>query len=159
MKSHGKCSLSLIFSFVLLASGMVLAEGSLNEHVTVLSSPDAPGSLSKSRVTSCLRELMRQWDLRENELPDLVIYHVSKKAASTAHVKGDVSARKNSGPADGNAYFEVWLVGEPRLDKYILALENILEIHFGLQASEQKRKDVMARVYRMQDAISEIQGK
>ena len=138
---------------------MAVAGGSIAEHVTVLSSPDAPGSISKKRVASCLRELLRQWDLRENNLPDMVIYHVSKKAAATAHVTGDVSARKNSATSDVGGYFEIWLVGEPKPDKYILALENVLERHFGLQITDQKRKEVMARVFRMQDAIVEVQGK
>ncbi len=155
----GKWS-SLLFLFLLFSSHLAAAGGSINEHITVLSSSDAPGTITKTRVASCLRELMRQWDLRENDVPDLVVYHVSKKAAAAAHVKGEVAARKNSSKWGQSEYFfEIWVVGEPKLDKYIIALENVLENHFGFQVTEQKRKEVIARVFRMQDAIVEVQGK
>lgn len=159
MNVLGRWSSSLLV-FLVFSSHIATAGGSIGEHVTVLSSSDAPGRLSKTRVATCLLQLMRQWDLRENNLPDLVVYHVSKKAAAAAHVTGDVSARKNSSKHGEREYFfEIWLVGEPKPDKYIVALENVLESHFGFPVTDQKRKEVMARVFRMQDAIVEVQGK
>lgn len=154
-----KCCFPLLLVFVWLLSAVGLASGSISEHVSVLSSSDAPGTISKARVTSCLRELLRQWNLRESNLPDVMIYHVSKKAAAMAHVKGDVSARNNRLPSHTDAYFEIWVVGEPRPDKYIVALQNILEAHFGINPSEEKRNQILLRVFRMQDAIVEVQAK
>jgi hypothetical protein len=147
---------ALLLAIALLVAHFASAEP-VDEHLTILSSPDAPGTLTKSRMAGCLRQLLRQWDLRETNLPDMVVYHVSKKSANTAHVNSDVSARRNRGTTGQSEYFEIWLVGDAKPEKYILALQNVLEAHFGFEVTEQKRKQVMARVFRMQEAVVEVQ--
>ena len=118
----------------------------------MLSSPDIPHSLLKQRIGSCIDELLHQWKLSDNKLPNIVVFHASKKAAAAAYVTENVSVRKNRVVGGNTDYFEVSIVGEPNVRNTIVALENILETHFDLQASDEQRKLIMARVIRVEDA-------
>ena len=139
--------------FALLASALALSQTkAIDEHITVLSSADIPHALLKQRIGSCLVELLHQWKLSDKKLPHIVVFHASKKAAVAAYVTENVSVRKNRVVGGNTDYFEIWIVGEPSVRNTIVALENILEIHYELTVKDEDRKTVMARVLRIEDA-------
>jgi hypothetical protein len=152
---------TLVFGLLLGMGDHGFAQSkSIDSHLAVLSSPDAPGTLAKERIGTCLQQLLRQWKLSDKALPNIVVYHVSETAASAAYVNEQVAVRKNRATSPGESYFEIWLVGEPNIRAYVLALENVLESHFALTISDDERNAVMARVTRMQDAtVSAVEGK
>jgi hypothetical protein len=127
----------------------------IETHLAVLSSPDVP-SATKQRLTACLQQLLREWKLKEANLPNIVVFQVSKKTAVTAAVEKKVAVRKNSVPGEATGYFELWLVGEPNAGAYVVAFENVLETHFELKPADKERDAVIARVIRRQTATVDV---
>jgi hypothetical protein len=147
----------IVVGLLLSSTVLVRAQTSqTNDRLTILSSPAAPGRVSKDQIATCLQQLVREWKLTDDVLPHVVVYHVSNRAASAAYVAENIAVRRNSGSTKSDTYFEVWLVGEPNIRGYVLALQNVLETHFDLKVSDHDRAVVMARVTRMQDATVDV---
>lgn len=129
--------------------------------VVVLSSADAPGSVSVDRLNNCLRLLAHDWKQNEKKLPAVLVIHVSKKAARAVMLEEQkVVVRHNRATDQSDLYYEVWLVDTPSIDNYILALENVIEDYFQLTPTNEERTEVMKRVARVQSAtISAYEGK
>jgi len=131
-----------------------------SDHLVLLSSPDALGSVSLERLNSCLLELAEQWKLDPHSLPRITGMHASKKAARVAAVNSSLAIRRNSSSDTGDIYYELWLVDAPKLDDYLVGLENILEQHYNLQPTDEKRKEVLQRAARVENAtVSIYEGK
>jgi len=141
-------------TIALLFLTATLCAGQSDRKVALVNSPDAPGIITVDRLKQCFVELARQWDIPEKDLPNIVVFHVSKKTAETAFVTQETAVRRNMGGSD--AYYEVWLVGKPDL-KYVLAFQNVIEYHFTMHPSDQKRNEVVDRVARMEYATVSVQ--
>lgn len=123
-------------------------EASTTEHsLTFLASPDAPGTVDQERVHACLRLLLREMNLDGKELPHIVVLHASKKVAHAAAIQ-ETSIRRSALASGNEAFFEFWIVGQPKLSDYAGALFNILEQHFALKVAQSDRKQIMVRVFR-----------
>lgn len=134
--------------------------GAPTDHLVVLSSPDAVGHVSLERLNSCLLQLARDWKLDEHSLPRITVMHVSKQGARVASVNSTLTIRRNRSSDTDDVYYELWLVDAPKLDEYLLGLENILEQHYNLQPTDEKRKEVLQRAARVESAtISIYEGK
>src|SRR3954468_5632403 len=84
------------FIFVLWVSTLVSAQShSIEDHVTVFSSSGVSQTVSKQRVVSCLQQLAHEWQLSENDLPNIVVFNASPKDAAAAYVFTKVSIRGN----------------------------------------------------------------
>jgi len=150
---------SILVSIALLLLVSTLAMGQSERKVSLVASPDAPGSLSVHRLERCLEQLAHEWKLPEKDLPNVVVFHVSKKVADSAFVVDDVAVRRNHSGNTGGEYYELWLVGQPDR-KYVLGLQNVIEYHFGLKPTDDERATVVARVARIEDAtVNVAEGK
>lgn len=127
--------------------------------VALVNSADAPGVVSADRMTQCLSQLAREWNLPLKDLPNVLVFHVSKEVADTVSVREEVAVRRNSGRNPGEEYFEVWLVGKADY-KYVLALQTVLEYHFHFAPSDEERDRIVSRVGRAQTYTVDVnQGK
>ena len=145
--------------FTLLAMAGVSSAQS-GAHISLLSSADAEGHLSLERLNSCYLQLAREWAVNSKALPNVVVMHVSKKAARGAMVDKKIDVRHNHGMTAGDGYYELWLVESPKLPDIVVALDNVIEAHFHLTPTEEQRKEVLARALRVQNAtISVHEGK
>jgi hypothetical protein len=128
-------------------------------EVVVLSSSDAPGRLSADKLKECLHQLAREWKQPEHHLPFVIVFHVSKRVAHAASVKDGLTVRFNRARNNEDSYYEVWLVGEPKVAWYVLGFAELLEDHFQLKLTDEQRRDAVVRVARIQDAtISAFEG-
>lgn len=128
--------------------------------IVMVSSADAAGSVSMDRVNSCLHQLVREWKQDEKELPNIVVFHVSRKAGRAAGVLDRFAVRLNRSPEHGDLYYEVWFVDEPSVNEYVVAIENVIESHFHLSPTETQRQQAMKRTAMVQSAtISAYEGK
>lgn len=145
---------------LLLASSVISTLGQSDKpELTIVTSPDASAALSIKRLKSCLNRLAHESNLELRDLPHIVVFQVSKIAARGAYITKDVVVRRNTSGTKEEGYYEVWLVGDPKLN-YILAFENVLEDHFQLKLTDDKRAEVMKRVTMIEDATVEVaQGK
>ncbi len=149
--------LSVAFLFALLAiPGTAQPD---KGELTIVASPDVPVVLSQERLSHCLKMLVRETKVQANKLPHIVVFQVSKKAARGAYITEDIAVRRNQAGRVSEHYYEVWLVGEPKLN-YVVALENVLEDHFGLTFTEKERGEILTRIARAEDAtVSVAEGK
>ncbi len=149
----------ILGSIVVFLLATTLAVAQSEQKVSLVASRDAPGSLSVHRLERCLEHLAREWKVPVKELPHVVVFHVSRKVADSAFVLDDVAVRRNRSGNSGEEYYELWLVGQPDR-KYVLALQNVIEYHFGLKPTDDERATVVARVARIEDAtVNVAEGK
>lgn len=148
-------------SLLLFVSTSALSQNSnlADNQVVLLSSGDVPGEISSERLQSCLFQLAHEWKVPETSLPRIVVVHASTKAAKTAGVSNPVALRHNQPTAGDNSYYEVWLVGYATTEKYVSALEYVMEDYFHLNASESSRQEVTQRVARMLNATVSVSGR
>ena len=147
----------LLVAFVLATSTLLPGQSrNFDERLIILSSSDAPGSITPQRLASCLQQLVHEWSLDERALPQIMLVHASKKVALKVRVTDAIAIRKNGVHGNATEYFEIWVVGEPQLRAIVIALENVLEAHYQLHFTDAQRNTVIARVVRMQDATIDI---
>lgn len=139
-----------ILGMLLLASTLTYSQTTIEErsHLLVLSSSDAPGELKSEQLQGAFSQLVREWKLPEASLPSIVVFHVSKNAAKLASITHRVTLRHNQRfPGNKYAdYYEVWLVGQPRIGDYVPALAAVLEDHCELKITADERRQVISRV-------------
>jgi len=143
------------FGLVLLAASFVAPQPSQAQataHVTLLTSPDAPGRVTPEQLNRCVLQLAEQWKIKESALPKIVVFHVSQVVARHVSLSGRINIRRNRSNDQADSYYEVWLVGDISSQSVVLAIENVLENYFGLHVSDQQRVEVVTRVSRFQDA-------
>jgi hypothetical protein len=85
-----------------------------------------------------------------------MLIHASKQAATKVQVKEEIAVRKNGVRGQPTEYFEIWIVGEPKLRSIVIALQHVLESHYALHVTGKQRKAVIDRVIRMQDATLDV---
>lgn len=145
----------ILLTLVLVISAAALCTAQSYSRLSVVSSPDVPETLSADRLSRCLLQLATEWRLPPEQLPNILVFHVSHSTSKTAFVMQDFMVRKNSGE-NPEEYYEVWIVGSPGL-KYVFALQFVLEDHFRFQPNEAEREGVLARVRRMERATISVQ--
>ncbi len=151
-------SRTLVIALFLCSPGLLLGQGtSVEEQLILLTSSDAPGTITTKRLTACLQQLVHEWKLDRKNLPKLMFIHTSQKMATKVQINERIAVRKNGVPGRATEYFEVWIVGEPQLRGIVVALENVLESHYQMHISNEQRNTVMARVVRLQDATIDVQ--
>lgn len=117
--------------------------------------PGAAGKLDRERVRTCLGLLLREMDLAGQNLPHIVVIHADRKLAHAAGVSETSVRRGDPEATSAQPYYELWIVGQPTLVVYTVALHNILEQHFAVSETESERKRIMGRVLRyLQSTVS-----
>lgn len=129
-------------------------------HLTLLHSSDSHHPLTEKQLKDCRDQLVKAWKLDKSDLPNIVVFQVSKDSAGAALVTEKVTVRQNYSRKDNKGYFELWINGEPNLRAVIVGLQTILERHFSLQVRDAQRTTVMNRVLLLEDATIDVsQGK
>ncbi|HWR16109.1 MAG TPA: hypothetical protein VN577_14875 [Terriglobales bacterium] len=127
--------------------------------IVIMESEDVKGQLSLKRMNNCLLRLAREWKVKYELLPTIFVFHVSEEIASAALISDELAVRENRSPRKGDSYYEVWIVGKPKLNSDMVAFENILEDFFQLQVTKEQREQVMTKVGRLQNAtVDAYQG-
>ncbi len=156
------------FAGVILALLFCSVQPALPQHASskhggdlvVLRSADATGVVSSERLGSCERRLLKEWHLDEHLAPRIVVMHVSKEAARVASVTSNLAVRRNRGMEAGDFYYEIWVVDVPKIDDYLVAIENVIEEHFHLTPTDKQRKEILIRAARVENAtVSVYEGK
>jgi len=146
-------SIVCLVALLLLAPTLLVAQA--EPRVALVASHDAPGALSAERLNRCLYRLAREWNLPEDKLPHIVVFHVSKRVADTAFIDDTLAVRRSANQRSGAEYYEVWLVGSPE-GKYELGLQNVLEYHFQLTPTDEQRTKILAKVERQEEDVFDV---
>ncbi len=92
-------------------------------------------------------------------LPSIVVMVVSKKVGKAAFVNEGFAVRHKHMPSSNDSYYEIWLV-DATVENYLLALEAVIENHFQLKLTDEKRQEILTRVARVHSAtIDASEGK
>lgn len=119
------------------------------ENIAVVATPDAPGCLSHLEFTSCFWSLTCLMSLPIQDLPRILVLHVSETAAQIFDVDGPGVIRHNRTDApEAEQYYELWIVGQPHISEYAAAVMAVLEDHFSLAMSSEDREHAIASVVR-----------
>src|SRR3954468_2625389 len=148
----------IVLFFLFLTS---LAVGQSNSsfsggHLTLLHSSDNKHFLTEKRLKECRDKLVSEWKLNKNDLPNILVFQVSKNAARAALVNEKVALRQNFSRKDGKGYFELWINDEANLRAVIVGLQTILESHFSLQIADDQRRTVMNRVFLLEEGTIDV---
>ncbi len=117
-------------------------------NLVFLESPDAKGTLDRGQMSACMAQLVRDLGLSGRELPVVMVLHVSDKAGSVAGLVQRTTLRHNTGTSGPPAYYELWIMGAPSPSEYLTAFENILERHFAMNLSDERRAQVLTQLAR-----------
>jgi hypothetical protein len=127
---------ALFIALFLSSSPLLLAQSKfVEDRLILLSSSDAPGTIPKQRIASCLEQLVHEWKLEEHNLPQIVFIHASGENAANVQIKEKVAVRKNGLHGQPTEYFEIWIVGEPQLPTIVVALENFSNRTFSCDSA------------------------
>ncbi len=129
----------------------------LRPNIIVVKSVDAPGDVVPDRISECLTGLAKRLNVDVKALPYILVLHVSKGAAAAAGLKDNAIRHNNSNLGEDSDYYEMWIVGEPKVNDYVLAAENILEHHFKLKVSDVERSNIMKHVRAEMNATVDVQ--
>lgn len=129
----------------------------LRPHIIVVKSADAPGDVVPDRISECLNGLAKRLNVDAKALPYILVLHMSKGAAAAAGLKDNAIRHNNSNVGQDNDYYEMWIVGEPKVNDYVTAAENILEHHFKLKISDVDRINIMRHVRAEMNATVDVQ--
>lgn len=145
---------NLIFLAVLLFALPVFASAP-GPEILILSAPDAPGRISAERIATCVRLIAEDLKVSHQDLPRILVLHVSRKTGVAAGVN-HTTVRRNYDPhSDQTLYYELWIVGEPSDVDYSVAAFNILENRLGQKVEEKQRLAIMQRALRfLQSTVS-----
>ena len=128
--------------------------------IILFSSSDSASSVSAERLNSCFHQLAHEWKVNEKSLPQVIVFQASKRAAHTALVNKKVEVRHNRSADHTDDYYEVWLVESTSNEDFVLALSNVIEDHFQLKPTDDERRQILARMSRVQNAtISALEGR
>src|SRR3954466_517460 len=99
-----------LHTLLLIALALGQAQAASNEAITLVSSKDAKGLISAERLKTCLKKLLHEWKLDNDQAPQILVLHVSKRAARAALVNEEYKIRRNWSSDHKNSYYEVWIV-------------------------------------------------
>jgi hypothetical protein len=109
------------------------------QNVAVVRSSDAPGQFSLDEFYACTRQMASGLKAMGKSMPPVLLLHVSEAVASVLGVGQTGVIRHNRSDEAGLAsYYEIWLVGNPGLADYVLALRGIFEDCVALKKSVQQ---------------------
>ncbi len=149
---------ALFLAFFFCAASLLFGQSrTVNDRLIILNSSEAPGTLTKRAVASCLAQLAHEWKVQDFDLPKIVVLHVSQNTAAKVRITEKVAVRKDSVVGRATDYYEMWIVGEPDVRAIVVALENILESQFQMNVADEQRNKVITRVIRMEDATVDVQ--
>jgi hypothetical protein len=124
-------------------------------EILILSAPDAPGKISADRIATCLRLIAEDLKVDRQDLPRIVVMHVSRKTGVAAGVNHTTVRRNYDAHSDHTLYYEFWIVGEPTDVDYSVGAFNILENRLGQKVEEKQRLAIMQRALRfLQSTVS-----
>lgn len=142
-------AIAVVVTFAVLMAAPAAAQGVPSEvsgRITLVESADAPGHIGEDRLARVYWDLIREQKLSLKQLPAVLVFHVSRKAAASVGLvaSGLRTDKREQGVEEG--YYQLWLVGEPVTADYVLSLQTALEHEFGLQYAEKERQALLMRV-------------
>ena len=129
----------------------LIAQGvcsTFESRIVVMKSVDAPGKVTVERIATCLRLMALELKLSDKDLPLIVVLHVSRKGAAAAGMDRTKVRRSFDANTGQTLYYELWIVGEPRIADYCAAVMRILENHLGQAIDDKQRITIMQRAVR-----------
>lgn len=149
--------LFIFLTLLMSLSSSALPPDAIMQKITVLNAPDAPGTVSRERLATCMWLIAQDLKMESQELPHILVMHVTAKDAASAGVT-ETAVRHNSGAKVGaKGYYEFWIVGEPTAVEYSAAIYNILENRTGTRREDKERVSIMRRALRyLQATISAV---
>ncbi len=147
-------SVRALAAFLLLVSTALLGQQAppvVMQRVGMLESADAPGHIERERLARTLWLLMREQNLDLQQVPRIMVFHVSKMVAGIVGINGSIG-RTARHEQTGKIYYQLWLVGEPKSADYITGLQMILQHAFSLQQTPKELEQVLSRVTTMDAA-------
>ncbi len=138
---------------VVVASALITSRAAAQEvpsevsgRLTLVESADAPGHIEEARLARVYWDLIHEQKLPLRQLPAVLVFHVSRKAAATVGLSATALRTDQCKQGTQEGYYQLWLVGEPLTADYVLALQTVLEYEFGLQYPDKDRKALLTRV-------------
>ncbi len=150
------CLIPVALSVGLLITGSLRAEDAppgVAARITLVSSSDAPGRITRDHLAHVYWELIRGQKLENKTLPKIVVLHVSQQEAANASL---VQSQVN---ADNLGDYQLWLVGKPSADMYVRGMETILRHAFQLPKKDPPEfLSLMRRLIEFESATVDVQS-
>jgi len=106
------------------------------QNVAVVRSLDAPGQVSLDEFYACTQQMASGLKSMGRTMPPVLLLHVSESVADILGVGRTGVIRHNRSDDSGLAnYYEIWLVGNPGLADYVLALQGIFDDYLALKGT------------------------
>ena len=103
------------------------------QNFAVVRSLDAPGQVSLDEFYACTQQLATGLKALGKSMPPVLVLHVSESVADILGVGRTGVIRHNRSDDAGLAnYYEIWLVGNPGLADYVMALQGIFDDYLAL---------------------------
>lgn len=118
----------------------------VSSRITLVESADAPGHIGEDRLARVYWDLIRDQKLSLKQLPSVLVFHVSRKAAASVGLSTTALRTDQCKQGAQEGYYQLWLVGEPLTTDYVLGLQTALEHEFGLQYPDKERTALLTRV-------------
>jgi hypothetical protein len=150
--------LAAVLFLLVLISSAVTAQTDLNASAANLFFLESPQlkALERQKIASCENLLVREMNLAGRELPRVLVLHVSEDTGKA--LKLQTSIRRNSDKDRNDVYYEFWIVGPGRAGDYAVAMQALLQEHFGLRMTDAERKEIVLRVVRILNATVSAYG-
>jgi len=106
------------------------------KNVAVVRSMDAPGQISLDEFYACTQQMASGLKSMGRSMPPELLLHVSESVADILGVGRTGVIRHNRSDDSGLPnYYEIWLVGNPGLADYVLALQGIFDDYLALKGT------------------------
>src|SRR5262245_62092892 len=103
------------------------------QKFAVVRSMDVPGQVYLDGYYACTQQMATGLKSMGRSMPPVLLLHVSESVADILGVGRTGVIRHNRSDDSGLAnYYEIWLVGNPGLADYVLALQGIFEEYMAL---------------------------
>ncbi len=146
-----RCLYACLGALLLTAAAFAGVPDQVRQKVKVINSTEAKGSVDADRLQECFWLLLQQQGLSDQELPNIVVVHVSRSEAAAAGVRDNV-VRWESVNGSPRKYYQLWLIDECDVAHYVVAFQTIITTAFALSTSDQEQDAVRLRVLRTLNA-------
>lgn len=132
-------ALRVVVALLLLIAGAFAQQAPLAvfDKITLLTLPNASRHIDRDQLASGFWVLVREQNLQSEKLPYIIVIQVPESAAVRFGMLSTSPVLVDHWQAATSAYYQVWVVGEPKLADCLLKLQAVLQHDFHLQQTDE----------------------
>lgn len=131
-------ALRVVVALLLLIAGPFAhqAPPAVSDKITLLTFSNAR-HIDRDQLASGFWVLVREQNLQSEKLPYIIVIQVPESAAVRFGMLSTSPVLVDHWQAATSAYYQVWVVGEPKLADCLLKLQAVLQHEFRLQQTDE----------------------